>query len=177
MSVGREDWRESLLRPSDSLSVAAVVLGSWFLMLNLLNIITGAYSGGKKVLWIDFITNGSKTNEVHEIGIVLDDVLFGILGITVFALGAWSLGKERVGGFGSWFVQIWKSTVFTSLLSTEQGGSRTVASWMIAIGTLFYTAWGIMHSTWVDPGVYSVTIAMVSMGFGVHTIEDSKSGL
>ena len=177
MSGGREDWRGSLLRPSDTLSVAAIVLGSWILLLNLLNIITGAYSGGRKVLWIDFITNGSRTNEVHEIGVVLDDVIFGILGIAVFALGAWSLGKEREGGFGAWFFQVWESKVFTSLLSTEHGGSRTVASWMIAIGALFYAAWGIMNSTWVDPGVYSVTIAMVSMGFGVHTIEDSKSEL
>ena len=55
------------------------------------------------------------------------------------------------------------------------GMVRIVASWMVLIGLAFYTIWSLMNTTWVDPGVYSVMIALVSLGIGLHWVEDSKT--
>jgi len=51
---------------------------------------------------------------------------------------------------------------------------RTLASWMVIFGGLFYFIWSILETTWVDPGVYSVTISLIAIGMGIHWIQDSK---
>ena len=50
------EWMNSLTRPSKALSAALTLLGSWIVFLTFVNIAIGAYSEGRKVLWIDFLT-------------------------------------------------------------------------------------------------------------------------
>jgi hypothetical protein len=83
------------------------------------------------------------------------------------------IGRSVEGGFAKWFSELPKSAIFSSLLSTDNGSSRTMGSWMIVSGLLFYFVWSVLNTTWVDPGVYSVMIALVAFGFGLHSIEDS----
>ena len=77
MSEADQEWMEVLKSPSITMSVGSFLLGSWMAFLTLLNIISGAYSDGRKVNWMDFITNGPVTNSAHEIGLNFpDDLIF-----------------------------------------------------------------------------------------------------
>ena len=175
MPEGESEWKAALLRPSSKASVAAIILGSWMLVLDVLNIVIGVHSDGGKVRWIDFLTNGSEVSQAHEFGILIpDDLLFSALGFGILALGMMGLGRSVEGGFKTWAKQLPSSPIFSSLLSTSDGSNRTIGSWLILLGAMFYIIWSSLYSTWVDPGVYSVMIALVAIGFGLHAVEDSK---
>ena len=62
MPEGENEWSESLLRSSSTLSVGSFVIGTWMAFLTMLNIVLGAYSEGMKVNWIDFFMNGNNTH-------------------------------------------------------------------------------------------------------------------
>ena len=62
-----------------------------------------------------------------------------------------------------------------NLFSTDNTLMRLVGSWLIVIGLLFYLLWSVLNETWVDPGVYSVMISMVSFGYGILIYVDSES--
>jgi hypothetical protein len=64
--------------------------------------------------------------------------------------------------------------MITSLFSSQGGLGRTVASWMIVVGTGYYLVWSTLETTWVDPGVYSVMISFVMAGIGLNWIQDAK---
>ena len=93
MPEGESEWKAALLRPSSKASVAAIILGSWMLVLDVLNIVIGVHSDRGKVRWIDFLTNGSEVSQAHEFGILItDDLLFSALGFGIIALGMMGLG-------------------------------------------------------------------------------------
>lgn len=174
MSKDDSEWMNALLRPSSPLSAGAIFIGLWVLFLTTVNIVSGAYSPGHKVLWIDFLTDGISTN-TEEMGLVLDDAVFGTLGVAILAAGIVGMGKSREDGFAGWFRELPYDPIFTSLLSSKDGFARTLASWMILAGLAFYLVWSALNTTWVDPGVYSVTIALVAFGFGLHMLQASES--
>ncbi|OUW22726.1 MAG: hypothetical protein CBD33_01090 [Euryarchaeota archaeon TMED173] len=174
MQEGENEWSESLLRPSSTLSVGSFVIGSWMAFLTVVNIFLGAYSEGRKVNWIDFFMNGDETNSIHEIGIEIGDIAFGILSIIVISIGYLGITSSTEDGFGSWIRNLSRDVKFASLFSSENGVERTLASWVVLLGVLFYFLWSILETTWVDPGVYSVTISLIAIGMGIHWIQDSK---
>ena len=49
-----------------------------------------------------------------------------------------------------WFGGLSSGPVASSLLSSENGIRRTMASWMVVIGVMFYIVWSFMNTTWVD---------------------------
>ena len=128
MPEGESEWKAALLRPSSKASVAAIILGSWMLVLDVLNIVIGVHSDGGKVRWIDFLTNGSEVSQAHEFGILIpDDLLFSALGFGILALGMMGLGRSVEGGFKTWSKQLPSSPIFSSLLSN--------ATWRIFLST------------------------------------------
>ena len=176
MSEEDRGWIESLLAPSVSLSAGAIIVGSWMLLLTIVNIAFGAFSDGRKINWIDFMTNGSNTNSVHSVGLTFpDDIVFGILSISIVGAGVYGMGAAREDGFSGWASKLPEDRIITSLFSVRDGLQRTFASWLILFGAMYYFIWSSLESTWVDPGVYSVMIALVSIGIGVHWIQDSSS--
>lgn len=55
--------------------------------------------------------------------------------------------------------------------------ARTLVSWMsfnaaykafglalVILGLSFYVSWSILYNTWIDPGLYSVTVILVVFG-------------
>ena len=175
MSEEISDWMEALFRPSRVFSIGALVVGSWLLLLTTVNIAIGAYSEDRKVMWIDFLTNGPSTNVPWEFGIVVDDIIFGIVGFALLAAGYLMLEKSTDGGAIEWIKGLGNGPLFSSLISSDDGFTRTVASWSVVIGFSFYISWSSLNNTWVDPGVYSVMIAFVSVGFALHALQDSES--
>jgi len=175
MQDGKSDWMESLLRPSGTISAGAIFLGFWLIFLAIVNVAFGAFSEGNKVLWIDFLTNGEDSSAEWEFGFLLDDLVFTGFGLVVFIAGLFGMEKSREDGFMGWLKNVHHSAHFTSLISTDSGFGRTIGSWMILVGFGFYIIWSAMNNTWVDPGVYSVMIAFVSFGFGIHLIQESEA--
>ena len=81
------EWMDSLTRPSKTASAALTLLGSWIVFLTVVNISIGAYSEGRKVLWIDFFT-GVRDSSTTDMAFVIDDGMFGLVGLAVIGLGA-----------------------------------------------------------------------------------------
>ena len=176
MSEEDKGWIDSLLAPSVSISAGAIVIGSWMLILTIINIVFGAFSEGRKINWLDFITNGSNTNSAHTVTLTVpDDLVFAILSVSVIGAGIYGMGAAREGGFSAWVSKLPGDRIVTSLFSAQGGLQRTLASWLILIGAMYYFIWSAFETTWVDPGVYSVMVALVSIGIGIHWIEDSSS--
>jgi len=169
------EWMGALLRPSSAISAGGIIVGVWFVFLTILNIMVGAFAEGRKVLWIDFLTNGADTNAEWEMGILVDDVLFGGIGFAILFAGVLGMNKVSEDGVVGWIGGLTQDPLLTSLLSTESGITRTLASWMILAGASFYLVWSALNTTWVDPGVYSVMIAFVSFGVGLHLLQGSES--
>ena len=67
-----------------------------------------------------------------------------------------------------WALEIHKGTIFRSLLSAENGLTRSIGSWMLVFGIVFYVIWSLCYNTWVDPGVYSICISLIAFGLGLH---------
>ena len=63
MTGADQDWMGALMRPSSTLSLGSFFVGFWMAFLTIINILFGAYSNGRKVNWIDFLTNGNNTNK------------------------------------------------------------------------------------------------------------------
>ena len=175
MTMQGADWEESLSRPSQTMSTLAMVLGVWVLLLTVVNITIGAYSPGFKVMWIGFISGDSSASNVpHDgAGIVMDDMAFALLGIVLLALGSMGMKKCFDGGVMEWLRGLSNGPLASSLLSSDNGVRRTMASWMIVIGVMFYLSWSFINTTWVDPGVYAVMVILMSFGVGIHTLEDA----
>ncbi len=133
MTMQGTDWGESLSRPSRVLSNLAMVLGAWVLLLTIVNITIGAYSPGFKVMWIGFISGDSAASNVpHEgSGVVMDDMVFALLGVVLLVLGSMGMKKLFDGGVMEWFGGLSSGPVASSLLSSENGIRRTMASWMV----------------------------------------------
>ena len=55
-------------------------------------------------------------------------------------------------------------------MSSEGELSLIVANWMVVGGILFYIIWSTINTTWVDPGVYSVSIVVIASGLGIEAM-------
>jgi hypothetical protein len=67
----------------------------------------------------------------------------------------------------NWISNIQNSD-FANNLIKGNNGKEIVSSWLTVIGIAFYLVWSIQNDTWVDPGVYSVMIAMVAFGIALN---------
>ena len=105
---------------------------------------------------------------------MLDDVVFALLGVALLTLGSMGIKRSFDGSVMEWFRGLPSGLVATSLMSSENGIRRTMASWLIVFGVIFYLSWSSLNATWVDPGVYAVMVILVSFGFGIHTLEDAS---
>ena len=150
MSEANQEWMEVLKSPSITMSVGSFLLGSWMAFLTLVNIISGVYSDGRKVNWMDFITNGPVTNSAHEIGLTFpDDVIFGIISASLIGIGVMGIGSSREDGFGGWISGLPNERIMKSLISPNLGIVRTIASWMMLLGIVYYFGWSLRETTWV----------------------------
>lgn len=162
INMVQTDWKEALTKPSNMISTAALMLGVWIILLSLVNIFGGgAGQAGNKVAWIGFIGIGGEAFVPYDDGFILDDAIFAILGIIMIATGM------RNQDVFNWISNIQNSD-FTNNLIKGNNGKEIVSSWLTVIGIVFYIVWSIQNDTWVDPGVYSVMIAMVAFGIALN---------
>ena len=162
-----------MMRPSKTLSAALALLGTWVVFLTVVNLAVGAYSVGKKVLWIEFFS-GVRDPSTSDMSFVMDDAVFGLVGVVLIAIGARGLNKIHDSGFVGWLTGL-PNCVLESLLSSEKGSRKMMASWLVALGVLFYVSWSVLENTWVDPGVYSVAAVLVSFGVGLGLLDEAEN--
>ena len=175
--MAQTDWNEALTKPSSMISITALLLGLWVIILSIVNIIEGAYSPGYKVTWLSFLGFTEGANFVaNDTGFIIDDAVFAIFGIILIGAGDYGMkkantlvngGNESSEGAISWILGLPNSYFMNNLIRGE-GVKQTMSSWLVVIGILFYIVWSIQNNTWVDPGVYSVMISLVAFGFALN---------
>ncbi|MAS00805.1 MAG: hypothetical protein CMA42_01380 [Euryarchaeota archaeon] len=172
MSDDALEWKASLIRPSMTLSRILLILGAWGLILNVVNLTIGAYSG-KKALWSGFFFSGASNTNSSDL--VLGDLVFLLVSLSFCFLGLMGM-RNALGGDNGLLAAL--SSDFSSfgnkLFSSEQGYMPTLGSWLIVFGVIFYLSWSIFNETWLDPGVYSVMITLISFGYGILIFADSE---
>ena len=166
MSEESTDWKKALFRPSITFSTILFFVGCWIVILALINVLVGAYSPGNKVLWIGFLTEG--VANTSDMTFVIDYGIFFTLGAISVSLGFMGINSSSEAGFKKWALEIPKGSIFGSLLSTENGLTRSIGSWMLLLGIGYYVIWSFCYNTWVDPGVYSICISLIAFGLGLH---------
>ena len=170
MSDAALEWKDSLFRPSMTLSRILMILGIWGLILSIVNLTIGAYSG-KKALWSGFFLSGaSNTNSTD---LVLDDLVFLVVSFSFCFLGLMGMRNALSEDNGLLEPLLLDTSSFTNkLFSLENGYLTTLGSWLIVFGIIFYLSWSIFNETWLDPGVYSVMITLISFGYGILIFAD-----
>ena len=166
INMVQTDWNEALTKPSNMISTAALMLGAWIILLSLINIFGGgAGQAGNKVAWIEFFGTsfgiGGEAFVPYEDGFILDDAIFAVLGLIMITTSL------RNADVLNWVSNI-KNSDFTNNLIKGNSGKEIISSWLVVVGISFYIIWSVQNDTWVDPGVYSVMIAMVAFGIALN---------
>ena len=144
------------------ISTAALMLGSWIILLSLINMFGGgAGQAGNKVAWIGFIGMGGDAFVPYDDGFILDDAIFAVFGLILFFTGI------RNNDVADWIKTNKGMDILNNLISGKNG-KEIISSWLVVIGISFYIIWSIQNNTWVDPGVYSVMISMVAFGIALN---------
>ena len=177
INMTQTDWNEALTKPSSMVSTAAVMLGFWVIILSIVNIFEGAYSPGYKVTWLGFLGFSGEAFAANDTGFVIDDAVFAIFGVILIGAGDYGMKKantqvdagEDVSSRGviSWILDLPNSDFVKNTIKADNM-KEMISSWLVIIGILFYIVWSIKHTTWVDPGVYSVMISFVAFGLALN---------
>ena len=177
INMTQTDWNETLTKPSNMVSTAAVMVGIWVIILSIVNIFEGAYSPGYKVTWLGFLGLSGDAFVANDAGFVIDDAIFAIFGIALIGVGDYGMKKANTEvdeggnvsskGAISWILDLPKSDFVKNIIKAENV-KGAVSSWLVIIGILFYIVWSIKNTTWVDPGVYSVMISFVAFGLALN---------
>ena len=156
----------------------AVMVGIWALIVDFVNIAIGAYASGQKVVWAGFVSYGTfadNTFVAHNgVEISPGDIAFTIIAGIILAFGALILQKTEEGGVISWITSLVSPKRWAPLFDFSGGMNVTIGSWLLISGIIFYFAWSITNNTWVDPGVYAVTIPLISFGSILPMLESES---
>jgi hypothetical protein len=163
----------ALLSPSQYLARWYLAIGTIGLLLAIINL-SGQVHPTYRISWAGLLTM-EFTNAAFEMkstapAFVASDAVFMLMcgGLVALALKTINSQEDGLSGF---FSSLVKNDLWVSLASTEIGGwYLTGAAWCILSGIVFYVYWGISYMTWIDPGVYVVTIALIASGMGMKRL-------
>ena len=184
-AMSSDDGNESfspiamILNPSPSMAKWFFGLGAWGLVLALLNII-GKVHPTQHVSWGGIFTL-EMTNKAFEakadgIQFVASDAVFILMCGALVGL-ALKTFAEQEGGIAAFFQSLFVNDVWTSLANTENGGlNRTLGAWCLLLGFTYYIYNGIVSTGWIDPGIYSVAVALIAFGFALNYASNAPEG-
>ena len=162
---------EKLAGPVPVYAPAMVFLGAWGVLLAVLNMFSMAHPT-QHVSWGGLLTFEA-TNAAF--GEAIDGFHYEVMGDTVFLVACFAFigfGLKTINQHREvpdWFKGLLINDMWPALNDASVGGGqRTTAAWCLLLGLGFYFYFGIAHSAWIDVGVYSVTIALVAMGFALN---------
>lgn len=167
-----------LFSPSNTLATWYFWLGLLGLMLAILNIM-GMIHPTYRVSWGGLLTfeytNAAFGDKDGAAAFVAGDAIFMALCGGLTFLGASTLIGD--GDAGEWVKSMVTNDWYNDLLNFDGGWSLTLGTWSVLASIVFYCYWGIMHMAWIDPGVYSISIALMATGLVLRmlsSIEDEE---
>jgi len=170
-AMAQSSWKDEVTKPSRFLSVVSFCIGAWLAFVSLVNITFGAFAPGQKIEWLGFI-DGSSLSEAYSahssISIGLGDVVALLLATILIVVGG--RGIESSSGLRAFLYSIAQRP--RQMVGSEGELSLIVANWLVVGGILFYVIWSTINTTWVDPGVYSVSIVMICSGLGIEAMHE-----
>ena len=170
---------EILTQPSKTIANWYFWIGSLGMFLAILNL-ADAIHPNYRVSWGGLLTfeytNDAFGDNKTAAGFVIGDAVFMLICGTLIALGGRSLSAEQ--GVGEWIKSMFTSKWYNDLVEPENGGwSMIIGTWSMLGSVLFYFYWGVTSTSWIDPGVYSWTIAMMASGLVLRmlaTVEEES---
>jgi len=167
-----------LFNPSNTLASWYFWLGLLGLMLAVLNIM-GMIHPTYRLSWgglltFEYTNNAFGDKDGAALFVPSDFVFMAFVGGMTF------LGARKLIGDGDaleWMKGIVTNEWYNDLLNVEAGWSLVLGTWAILSSIVFYFYWGIMHLAWIDPGVYSIAIALMASGLVMRmlsSVEDEE---
>jgi len=167
-----------LFNPSSTLASWYFWLGLLGLMLAVLNLM-GIIHPTYRVSWGGLLTfeytNAAFGDKDSASAFVASDAVFIALVGGMTFLGA--RGLIGNGDPTEWIKGIVTNEWYNDLLNVEAGWTLVLGTWSMLASILFYFYWGIMHMAWIDPGVYSIAIALMATGLVLRmlsSVEDEE---
>ena len=167
-----------LFSPSNTLATWYFWIGLLGLLLAFLNLI-GMIHPTYRVSWgglltFEYLNDAFGDKDTAAAFVPGDAIFIAIFGGMTF-LGARSLiGDDNPG---EWFVSLVTKDWYNDLLDVEAGWNLVLGTWCIFASMVFYFYWGIMHMSWIDPGVYSIAISLMGAGVVMRmlaSVEDEE---
>ncbi|MDP6333908.1 MAG: hypothetical protein QF479_04655 [Candidatus Poseidoniaceae archaeon] len=170
---------EMIMNPSKTLANWFVSFGLLGLFLAVLNL-TGCIHPNYRVSWGGVFTLEATNKAFGTLedasAFVASDAIFMALCAGLVFLGYRTLNQED-GGIAGWFKSIFVNETWPALADPSVGGwSRLAGAWCILLGVVNYLYFGLKSIGWIDPGVYSVTIALLGFGLALNYFSFAPEG-
>ena len=169
MSDNGEDAQNNLglilFSPSNTLATWYFWIGLLGLLLAVLNLM-GMIHPTYRVSWgglltFEYMNDAFGDKDTADAFVPSDAIFIAIFGGMTF-LGARSLiGDDNPG---KWLSDLVTNDWYNDLVDFEGGWNLVLGTWCMLASMVFYFYWGIMHMSWIDPGVYSIAIALMGAG-------------
>ena len=167
------------IRPSVTLSKWYIAIGAWGLTLAILNIM-GQIHPTYRVSWGGLLTFeafadafGTKDNAP---AFVVGDLVFIGACLVLLGLGLRSINDNVEGGLAGFARSLVLNDTWPALVGAEGGIMRAAGAWCLLLGFAFYIGYSVMYMTWIDLGVYSVSITLVAFGFALNAASRAPPG-
>ena len=168
-----------ITNPSKCTANWFIGLSMWGIFLAILNILGFAHPnyhyswGGLFTLEFTNVAYELKSDSAQFVA--SDAVFIAICSLFLsFGFKAYANTEDGVAGF---FKGLFVNDTWPALAAIGEGGiQRTLAAWSTLLGFAFYICFGISHMGWMDPGVYSVSIALIAFGIALNHASHAPEG-
>ena len=107
---------------------------------------------------------------------VVGDLVFIGACLALLGLGLRSINDNVEGGLAGFARSLVLNDTWPALVGSEGGIMRAAGAWCLLLGFGFYIGYSVMYMTWIDLGVYSVSITLVAFGFALNAASRAPPG-
>ncbi|RJU81461.1 MAG: hypothetical protein DWB99_06145 [Candidatus Poseidoniales archaeon] len=170
---------EMIMNPNKTLAnwfVSFGLLGLFLAVLNLVGCIHPSYRVSWGGVFTLEATNKAFGSLDDAAAFVPSDAVFMAICAGLVFLGFKTINQQD-GGVVAWFKSIFVNETWPALADPSVGGwSRLAGAWCLLLGVVNYLYFGLNSIGWIDPGVYSVTIALLSFGLALNYFSFAPEG-
>ena len=170
-----DDRSTSALFLSRGIAPTIVLIGTWLLLLAFIDLIWGVVRRGDGALranWPHLLSFGNIGDGYYvdaSIGFGVSHHIFTAIACLILFWGLMAIAKLVDGGVLVWAKGLANHAVWGGLTGPTKasGWKASAACWCILIGFSFYFGWSAIYWTWIDVGVYSVSIILIGFGLSL----------
>tara|TARA_B100000925_G_scaffold69743_1_gene48248 strand:- start:2266 stop:2850 length:585 start_codon:yes stop_codon:yes gene_type:complete len=167
------------IKPSVTLSKWYIAIGAWGLTLAILNSL-GYIHPTYRVSWGGLLTFEAFADAFgHKDdapAFVVGDLVFVGACLALLGLGLNSINQKVEGGIAAFALSLVMNDTWPALVGAEGGLMRAIGAWCLLLGLGFYIGYSVLYMTWIDLGVYSVSITLVAFGFALNAVSRAPPG-